>query len=78
MNNFRVKGCLVTLVPCTVWIIENTKTFARVSMFQIKKLIKIMMNPKVMRGWNVISDELQKISLFIFDRRIKYIEVHNL
>ena len=37
-----------------------------------------MMNPEVMRVWNVISDELQKISLFIFDRRIKYIEVHNL
>ena len=35
MNNFRVKGCLVTLVPCTVWIIENTKTFARLRFLKI-------------------------------------------
>ena len=35
MNNFRVRGCLVTLVPCTVWIIENTKTFGLVQFLKI-------------------------------------------
>ena len=35
------QGCLLTLVPCTVWIIENTKTFGLVRFLKIPSRMKI-------------------------------------